>query len=74
MSQARSRDHALAKVGHGKSNASMTRMHGRLDMHGIPCGCNKAQGCLPSDTSMGAMHKTCACGLRCGIDDIAAMP
>ena len=33
--------HALARVGHGKSDASKTSMHGCPDMHGVPYGCDK---------------------------------
>ena len=66
MSQATSQDYVFAKASHGKLDALKTRMHGYSDMHGVPYGCSKAQGCLPSDTH--------AYGLRCGIDDIVAMP
>ena len=66
MNQATSQDHLLAKASHGKPDASKTRMHGRLDMHGY----NKAHDCLPSDAGTEAMPNTCACG----IDDTATIP
>ena len=54
MSQSMSQDHALSRAGHGKSDASKTRMHRRPYMHGVPMATTKhtvvslltlAQGC-----------------------------
>ena len=51
-------------LGHGKPDASKTRMHRRPDMQVIPCGCSKAHSCLLSNVGIGALPNTSACGIK----------